>query len=168
GLEAADVEERGEKLGETVRVLHDQRRGRLEGAAIAVAGREPTLEKLGVAPDHRDRRMHVMPGHREDVLTKLLEVALRGDIAEHDHAALEHRGRRTQDGCPQAEDAPLTRVELDVDLRDLPARADRIDGRHKRLRDLARRVRPLLDSLRLEGLTEDEARSVEAKKLSGC
>ena len=58
-------------------------------------------------------------------------------------------------------------MELDVDLRDLPARADRIDGRHKRLRDLARRVRPLLDSLRLEGLTEDEARAVEAKKLAG-
>src|SRR5438309_1409068 len=87
--------------------------------------------------------------------------------AEHDAAAVEHRGRRTQDRCSETEDPPLTRVDLDVGLGDLPARADRVDDRHERLSDLARRIRPLLETLPLEGLTEDEARAIEAKKLSG-
>src|SRR5712671_8024956 len=148
-----------------VRMLDDQRGVRLEGVAVVLAEGQPPQEKLRMAPDHRNRRLHVVPGHAEDVFPQSLELALPRDVAEHDDAALRCAFRRTQDGCAQAQDAQLARAELDLHSSVARARPESIDDGDEGRGDFARRYRPLLEALLLEWLAEHEARTVQAEKL---
>src|SRR3989442_3967765 len=108
-----------------------------------------------------------MPRHREDVFPQSFEIALLGDVAEHDHAALQRTFRRTEYGRAETQDTPFARAQLDLLVIDARPRAKRIDDGDERFSDLACRHRPLLESLPLEWLAQDEARAVEAKELSG-
>src|SRR5258706_9887369 len=148
-----------------VRVLDDQRGVRLEGIAIVLAEGQPPQEKLRMAPDHRDRRLHVVPGHAEDVFPQPLELALPRDVAEHDDAALRGSFRRTQQRCAQAQDAQLARAELDLHSGVARARAESIDDGDEGRGDFARRYRPLLEALLLQRLAEHQARTVQAEEL---
>src|SRR3981189_1414714 len=116
-----------------------------------------------MAPDHRNRRLHVVPGHPKDVFPQPLELALPRDVAEYDDAALQGAFRRTQHGCAQAQDAQLARAELDLHSGVAPARTESIDDGDEGRGDFARRYRPLLESLLLEWLPEHEARAVQAE-----
>src|SRR5712692_6257455 len=142
-----------------VRMLDDQRGVRLEGPALMLAEGQSPEEKLRVAPDHSNGRLHVVPGHAEDVFPQSLELALPRDVAEHDDAALQGAFRRTEHGCSQAQDAQLARAELDLHVSDAPARPEGIDGGDERCGDLARRYRPPLEPVLLQRLAEHEART---------
>ena len=150
-----------------VRMLDDQRGIRLEDLGIALAARESPEEKLRMAPDHRNRRLHVVPGHREDVFPQPLELALPRDVAEHDDAALRDAFRRAQHRCAQAEDAQLARAELDLHSGVARARAQGIDDGNEGRGYFTRRYRPPLEALLLERLAEHEARAVQAEELPG-
>src|SRR5712675_708508 len=125
-----------------VRMLDDQRGVRLEGVAVVLAEGQPPQEKLRMAPDHGDRRLHVVPGHAEDVFPQPFKLALPRDVAEHDDAAL--RGA-------------FARTELDLHSSVARARPESIDDGDEGCGDFARSYRPLLEPLLLEGLAEHEA-----------
>ncbi len=150
-----------------VGVLDDQRGVCLESRALVLADRQSPEEKLRMAPDHGDGRLHVVPGHAEDVFPQPFKLALPRDVAEHDDAALRGAFRRTEHGCAQAQDAQLARAELDLHSSVARARPESIDDGDKGCGDFARGYRPLLEPLLLEGLAEHEARTVEAEELSG-
>src|SRR5437867_9940300 len=94
-LEAGDVKQCRQELCEAVHVRDDRRGIRLQVLAIALAGGQPPVEKLRVAPDHRKRSLHIVPGHVEDVFPQSLKIALPRDVTEHDDAALRGASRRT-------------------------------------------------------------------------
>src|SRR6266852_5427370 len=131
-------------------MLDDQRGVSLEGLAPVLAEGEAPEEKLRMPPDHRDGRLHVVPGHAEDVFPQLLELALPRDIAEYDDAALRGALRRTQHGCAQAQDAQLARAELDLHSSMARARPESLDHGDEGCGDFARRYRPQLEPLLLE------------------
>src|SRR6266852_6992146 len=148
-------------------MLDDQRGVSLEGLAPVLAEGEAPEEKLRMPPDHRNGRLHVVPGHAEDVFPQSLELALPRDVAENDDAALRGAFRRTEHRCAQAEDAQLARAELDLHSGVARARPESIDDGDEGRGDFARRYRPLLEPLLLEWLAEHEARTVQAEELSG-
>ena len=76
-----------------VRMRDDQRCICFEGLVIALAAGQSPEEKLRVAPDHGNGRLHVVPGHGEDVFPQPFKIALPGDVTEHDDAALQGASR---------------------------------------------------------------------------
>ena len=91
-----NVEERGEQLRQAIGVLDDHRARRLRGFGIGVAGGEPPEEELGVPSYERDRSLHVVPRHLENVFTEPFEIALPGDVVKDDDAALQAAFRRAE------------------------------------------------------------------------
>ena len=164
-LQAGDVEQRGEELRETVSVADDRRGVGLEHLGIALAGGEVPQQQLSVAPDHGDGRLEIVRGHAEDVLAQPLELALPGDVAEHDHAALRAHLRSPHYRRAYVQHAPTLRAQLDIALRDALARAKRLGYRNEGGGDFARARRPLRQALLLERLTDDQARIVKPQEL---
>ena len=70
--------------------------------------------------DQREWRPHVVPSHCEDVFPQAFQVALPGDVTQHDHAALEGAFRRTEHGfvreIHEGLDAVIPLREIDSEL----------------------------------------------------
>ena len=162
-----NIKQSHQELAETARVLDDRFRRCFRGGRIAIAGGEAAKKDLRVTLDERERCAHVVPRHLEDVFPKSLEVALLGDVTEHDHTPLQGALRRSKHRSAETQDASFAPVELDLGRRDVRAQAQRLDHRDERRGDLARRDRPLLDPLAFEGLPQDEARGIQAEEVSG-